>query len=75
MSDAPRRDPSSRRLQGPTLPLRSTTEPRVGGLKSLFLSGEGFVVSLTGPGTFFMQTRSAAAFVQWLAPLLPRNNN
>ena len=32
-------------------------------------------MSLTGPGTFFMQTRSAAAFVQWLAPLLPRNNN
>jgi len=47
---------------------------KVGGLKSLFLSGEGFVVTLTGPGTFFMQTRSEAAFVSWLVPLLPKNN-
>ena len=39
-----------------------------------FLSGEGFVVTLTGPGTFFMQTRSEAAFVSWLAPLLPKQN-
>ena len=48
---------------------------KVGGMKSLFLSGEGFVVTLTGPGTFFMQTRSAAAFVNWLIPLLPKTNN
>ena len=47
---------------------------KVGGMKSLFLSGEGFVVTLTGPGTFFMQTRSEAAFVGWLVPLLPKNN-
>ena len=31
---------------------------KVGGYKSLFFSGEGFVVTLTGPGTFFTQTRS-----------------
>ena len=43
---------------------------KVGGMKSLFLSGEGFVVTLTGPGTFFMQTRSEAAFVQ-LADAVP----
>ena len=48
---------------------------KVGGLKSLFLSGEGFVVTLTGPGTFFMQTRSEAAFVSWLVPLLPKSSN
>jgi len=48
---------------------------KVGGLKSLFLSGEGFVVTLTGPGTFFMQTRSEAAFVGWLIPYLPKNSN
>ncbi len=48
---------------------------KVGGLKSLLLSGEGFVVTLTGPGTFFMQTRSAAAFVSWLVPLLPKTSH
>ncbi len=48
---------------------------KVGGMKSLFLSGEGFVVTLTGPGTFFTQTRSEAAFVSWLAPLLPKSSN
>jgi uncharacterized protein (TIGR00266 family) len=48
---------------------------KVGGLKSLFLSGEGFVVTLTGPGTFYMQTRSEAALVGWLVPLLPKNGN
>jgi len=48
---------------------------KVGGLKSLFLSGEGFVVTLGGPGTFFMQTRSEAAFVDWLVPKLPKTGN
>jgi uncharacterized protein (TIGR00266 family) len=48
---------------------------KVGGLKSLFFSGEGFVVTLTGPGTFFMQTRSEGAFVSWLVPYLPKNSN
>ncbi|MCX6374273.1 MAG: TIGR00266 family protein [Actinobacteria bacterium] len=48
---------------------------KVGGMKSLFLSGEGFVVTLTGPGTFYMQTRSEAAFVSWLVPYLPKSGN
>jgi uncharacterized protein (AIM24 family) len=48
---------------------------KVGGMKSLFLSGEGFVVTLAGPGTFFMQTRSEAAFVGWLTPYLPKSGN
>jgi uncharacterized protein (TIGR00266 family) len=48
---------------------------KVGGLKSLFLSGEGFVVTLSGPGTFFMQTRSEQAFLAWLIPQLPKSSN
>lgn len=46
-----------------------------GGLKSLLLSGEGFVVTLSGPGAFYMQTRSEAAFVSWLIALLPKSSN
>ncbi len=48
---------------------------KVGGLKSLFLSGEGFVVTLTGPGTFFMQTRSEQGLVAWLIPQMPKSGN
>jgi hypothetical protein len=33
------------------------------------------VVKLTGPGTAWIQTRSAQAFVDWLAPLLPKNTS
>jgi len=43
----------------------------VGGLKSTFLSGEGLVVELTGPGRLLMQTRSPNAFLSWLIPNLP----
>ncbi len=32
--------------------------------------GEGFVVDLTGPGTFTMQSRSQDAFLSWLIPRL-----
>lgn len=44
---------------------------RVGGWKSTFLSGEGLVVELTGPGRVLMQTRSEEAFLGWLLPKLP----
>jgi uncharacterized protein (TIGR00266 family) len=44
---------------------------RVGGMKSTLFSGEGLVVDLTGPGRLLMQTRSADAFISWLAPKLP----
>ena len=44
-------------------------------MKSLFFSGEGFVVTLTGPGTFFTQTRSEQAFIGWLVPYLPKSSN
>ena len=43
----------------------------VGGLKSTFLSGEGLVVQLTGPGRVLLQTRSPKAFLDWLIPNLP----
>ncbi|PWH15567.1 MAG: TIGR00266 family protein [Anaerolineae bacterium] len=46
-------------------------QPRtVGGLKSTFLSGEGFVVEIRGPGRLLMQTRSQQAFLGWLIPKL-----
>jgi uncharacterized protein (TIGR00266 family) len=44
---------------------------KVGNWKSTMLSGEGFVVDLTGPGTFTTQSRSQDAFLQWLIPRLP----
>jgi uncharacterized protein (TIGR00266 family) len=44
---------------------------RVGGWKSTFLSGEGIVSDLTGPGKVLMQTRHLPAFVNSLMPYLP----
>jgi uncharacterized protein (TIGR00266 family) len=46
----------------------------IGGIKSFMFSGEGFVVDLTGPGTFWMQTRSQDQFLSWLIPKLPQSN-
>ena len=48
---------------------------KVGNWKSTFLSGEGLVVDLTGPGIIYMQTRSVDAFITWLTPKLPSSNN
>ena len=45
------------------------------GWKSTLLGGEGLVVELTGPGTAWLQTRSADAFVDWLAPRLPQQTS
>jgi uncharacterized protein (TIGR00266 family) len=39
---------------------------RLGGYKSLFLSGEGFVCRFRGQGKIWIQTRKPAAFLQWL---------
>ncbi|MFN8125897.1 MAG: TIGR00266 family protein [Candidatus Nanopelagicales bacterium] len=47
---------------------------KVGNWKSTFLSGEGLVADLTGPGTVYLQTRSPEAFLGWLLPKLPKNN-
>jgi uncharacterized protein (AIM24 family) len=44
---------------------------RAGGWKSTLLGGEGLVCKLTGPGRFYLQTRSPDSFLQWLVPKLP----
>jgi len=44
---------------------------RVGGLKSTFLSGEGIVIDVEGPGKVLVQTRSQQAFLSWLVPQIP----
>jgi uncharacterized protein (TIGR00266 family) len=49
------------------------TVRRVGGWKSTFLSGEGIVSDLTGPGKVLLQTRHLPAFVSSLMPYLPTN--
>ena len=44
---------------------------KVGGMKSLFLSGEGLVCRFSGHGRLWLQTRSLDAFVGELVPHLP----
>jgi uncharacterized protein (TIGR00266 family) len=46
----------------------------IGGVRSTLFSGEGLVVDLTGPGRIYMQTRSEDAFLSWLVPNMPRND-
>lgn len=48
---------------------------KAGSWKSTILGGEGLVVEYRGPGTVYMQTRSQEAFLGWLLPRLPRDNN
>lgn len=48
---------------------------KVGSWKSTIFGGEGFMVEFTGPGNLYLQSRSPQAFLDWLVPLLPRNNN
>jgi uncharacterized protein (TIGR00266 family) len=43
-----------------------------GGWKTTLLGGEGLVVTLTGPGRVYLQTRSPQGFVDWLVPQLPK---
>ncbi len=45
---------------------------RSGGWKQTLFSGEGLVVKLTGPGRFYMQTRSEDSFLSWLLPKIPK---
>jgi uncharacterized protein (TIGR00266 family) len=45
---------------------------KVGGLKSTFLSGEGVVVQLTGPGKLIMQSRNPREFALWLYNFMPK---
>ncbi|WP_338844632.1 TIGR00266 family protein [Massilia sp. W12] len=44
---------------------------KVGGYKSLFLSGEGFVCRFTGKGKIWLQTRTPASFVNWASAFRP----
>jgi uncharacterized protein (TIGR00266 family) len=48
---------------------------KVGNWKSTFLSGEGFVADLTGPGRIYIQTRSQDSFLDWLIPKLPQQSS
>jgi uncharacterized protein (TIGR00266 family) len=44
---------------------------KVGGLKSLFLSGEGLICDFSGQGKLYLQTRKPASFVHWLNRFRP----
>jgi len=44
---------------------------KVGGLKSLFLSGEGLICDFSGQGKLYLQTRKPASFVHWLNQFRP----
>ncbi|NJL57739.1 TIGR00266 family protein [bacterium] len=48
---------------------------KVGGWKSTFLSGEGLVCDLGGPGRLLMQTRSEEALINWIIPQVPQQSN
>ncbi|HUT55037.1 MAG TPA: TIGR00266 family protein [bacterium] len=50
---------------------------RIGGLKSLFLSGEGLVCDFQGKGKLYLQTRKPASFVHWIHWFRPvrKSNN
>jgi uncharacterized protein (TIGR00266 family) len=45
---------------------------KVGGLKSTFLSGEGLITQLTGPGRVIMQSRNPREFALWLYNFMPK---
>lgn len=44
---------------------------KVGGYKSLFFSGEGFVCRFKGKGKVWIQTRNVGAFLHWVEPFRP----
>ena len=43
---------------------------RLGGLKETFLSGEGLVTRITGPGEIYIQTKNLQEFTEWLWTIL-----
>jgi uncharacterized protein (TIGR00266 family) len=45
---------------------------KVGSWKSTFLSGEGLVIDLEGPGNFTLQSRSQVSFLDWVIPRVSR---
>jgi uncharacterized protein (TIGR00266 family) len=48
---------------------------RIGGYKSLFFSGEGFVCRFRGQGKVWIQTRKLGAFASWVWPFRPVRSN
>jgi uncharacterized protein (TIGR00266 family) len=46
----------------------------LGGYKSFFFSGEGFVCEFTGQGKIWVQTRKVQPFAGWLYPFRPQKN-
>jgi uncharacterized protein (TIGR00266 family) len=48
---------------------------RVGGYKSLFFSGEGFVCRFSGQGKVWIQTRQVPAFSHWVYPFRRSSRN
>ena len=47
----------------------------VGGYKSLFFSGEGFVAKFSGKGRVWIQTRQFPAFASWVWPFRATKSN
>ncbi len=45
---------------------------KVGGLKSTFLSGEGVIAQVKGPGRVIMQSRNPREFALWLYNFMPK---
>lgn len=48
---------------------------RLGGYKSLFFSGEGFVCKFRGTGKVWIQTRKVDPFVYWVNPFRPMKSS
>jgi uncharacterized protein (AIM24 family) len=48
---------------------------KVGGIKSLLLSGEGLVCRFSGTGKLWIQTRSLDAFIGTIVPFLPTRSS
>ncbi len=56
-------------------PTLDFTIRKIGGMKSLFLSGEGLVCEFRGAGTLWTQTRNAGALASFLDPFRPTKSN
>ena len=48
---------------------------KLGGYKSLFFSGEGFVCRFRGSGTLWLQTRTMSQFIPWVWRYRPSKKN
>lgn len=48
---------------------------KLGGMKSIFFSGEGLVCRFSGQGRVWVQTRQLPPFLSWINPFRPTKNN